>query len=146
MNKFSNEIPDMIDAKESDYLFLKKSRIIGAGNGLFTSIHIFENEVISLFKGEILSNSEAKSRASKNQDGYFINMLNGSIMDSMHIKCFAKYANDIEGNGNIKSKNNSKITLDENDNVCLVATRNIKIGEEIFCGYGKKYWLNFNKH
>lgn len=57
-------------------------------------------------------------------------------MDSMHVNCFAKYANDVVG----AAKTNAKISLDEQDNVCLVATRNISKGEEIFCSYGKRYW------
>ena len=55
MNNPTFEIPDNIDAKEADYLYLKSSGILGAGNGLFTSIKIYKNEVISLFKGDILS-------------------------------------------------------------------------------------------
>ncbi|MCD6018809.1 MAG: hypothetical protein K0S53_1930 [Bacteroidetes bacterium] len=143
MKSTVEELPDTIDAKESDYLYLKSSGILNSGKGLFTSIPIYRNEVISLFKGEILSNKEAAFRAKLNLDGYFINMLNGSIMDSMQVKCFAKYANDSEGLNATNFKNNSKITLDENNNVCLVATRNIKSREEIFCGYGKAYWKKF---
>jgi len=145
MNNPTFDIPDNIDAKEVDYLYLKTSGILNAGSGLFTSIKIYKNEVISLFKGDILSDTEAKRRANNNLDGYFISMLNGSIMDSNHVKCYAKYANDAEGMAVLKFKNNSKIALDEDDNVCLVALRNISIGEEIFCGYGKKYWVNFKK-
>ena len=37
-------------------------------------------------------------------------------------------------------KNNAKITLDENENVCLIAIKKIKSGEEIFCDYGTNYW------
>lgn len=145
MKKSVEELPDRIDAKEADYLYLKASGIINSGKGLFTSIRIYKNEVISLFKGEILSHKEAAFRAQLKQDGYFISMLDGSIMDSMHIKCFAKYANDSEGFKKSSYKNNSKIALDENNKVCLVATRDIKIHEEIFCGYGKAYWKNFKK-
>lgn len=143
MKTHTDELPDKIDAKESDYLYLKASKINGAGNGLYTSIQIYKNEVISLFKGEILSDAEAAKRVSNNEDGYFINMLDGTIMDSKHVKCFAKYANDAEGYMTLKFKNNSKISLDEDNNVCLIATRNIKISEEIFCGYGKPYWKKF---
>ena len=144
MNDQANEIPDKIEAKESDYLYLKTSKITGAGTGLFTSIQIYKNEVISLFKGEILSDAEALVRVKKGIDGYFINMLDGTIMDSKDVKCFAKYANDAEGSKVVKFKNNAKIALDENDRVCLVALKNIKIGEEIFCSYGKKYWKKFS--
>lgn len=129
-----------IAALEADYLYVTTSQLTNAGNGLFTAIKIYKDEVICLFKGEIISNEEAKKRVILNKDQYFINMINGTIMDSMHVDCFAKYANDAEGFINIKHKNNAKIALDENDNVCLIALKNIKPTEEIFCSYGKKYW------
>lgn len=50
---------------------------------------------------------------------------------------------DIE-NGEIIAKfigENSIITMDDEDNVVLVANRDIQSGEEIFVGYGKKYWI-----
>jgi len=141
----SEEMPDYIGVPESEYLYLKMSGIPKAGKGLFTSILICKNEVIANFKGEILSNMEASKRAKLKLDGYFINMLNGDILDSRRMRCFAKYANDADGISAAKVKNNSIISLDENEQVCLVATRNIKIGEEIFCSYGKRYWSNFRK-
>lgn len=72
-------------------------------------------------------------------------MLDGSIMDSMHTNCFAKYANDAKGPGENTFKNNAKITLDENTNICIMATRKIKVGEEVFCSYGKIYWKKHRK-
>ncbi|QXP61918.1 SET domain-containing protein [Olleya sp. HaHaR_3_96] len=111
-----------------------------AGNGLFTAIAIYKNEIISLFKGEIIDAMEADRRIQLNHDKYFINLLEGGIMDSMHTDCFAKYANDTKGASNSLFKNNAKITLDDDHNVCLKATKNIKSGAEVFCGYGKTYW------
>ncbi len=144
-NKFSNSISYKIDAKEMDYLYIKESQILGSGKGLFTAIAIYKDEVITLFKGENLSNAEAKSRSKKGEDAYFINLLDGTILDSMHVKCFAKYANDTLGFVKTKFKINSKISLDENDNVCIVSNRDIKVGEEIFCSYGKPYWKKYKK-
>ncbi|WP_452596663.1 SET domain-containing protein-lysine N-methyltransferase, partial [Pontimicrobium sp. MEBiC01747] len=45
-----------------------------------------------------------------------------------------------KGASNANFKNNSKITLDDNNNVCIIATRKIQAEEEIFCSYGKRYW------
>lgn len=129
-----------IEAAESDYLFVGPSQLPNSGNGLFTAIAIYKDEVISVFKGEILTALQAKLRANKGNDKYFISMPNGTMMDSMHTACFAKYANDAEGFSKSKFKNSAKIALDEDDNVCIIATRNIKECEEIFCGYGKAYW------
>ena len=131
---------DEIEAKESDYLFTQTSQISGAGLGLFTAITIFKDEVICLFKGEQLSDEEADTRIAASEDQYFINLLDGTIMDSKHVDCFAKYANDAAGPGDHAFNNNAKIGLNELDQVCLIAERNIKAQEEIFCGYGEKYW------
>lgn len=129
-----------IDAKEEDYLYIQKSQIENSGNGLFTAIKIYKEEIISVFKGKIITNTEAESIVEHNDDKYFINLLDGTILDSNTVDCFAKYANDSNGFIKSKYKNNSKITLDESNNVCLVATKNIKSNEEIFCSYGKRYW------
>jgi hypothetical protein len=129
-----------IDAPESDYLFIQNSQITNAGKGLFTAIDIYKDEIISFFKGEILTEIEAEKRVQLGNDKYFMNMLDGSILDAMHTECFAKYANDAEAFSKLEFKNNSKITLDEEDNVCLIATKKIKSGDEIFCSYGAKYW------
>jgi SET domain-containing protein len=131
---------DSIEALESDYLYIKPSQIKNAGNGLFTAIDIYKDEIISLFKGEIINNKEAKKRAQLKADKYFINLLDDSILDSMHTDCYAKYANDAKGLSRSNFKNNAKITLDDDNNVCVKASKKIISGEEIFCSYGKRYW------
>jgi SET domain-containing protein len=129
-----------IQAEESDYLYIQTSQLPRSGNGLFTAIAIYKDEIISLFKGEILSDAEAELRTKNKANLYFMNLLNGNILDCMHTDCFAKYANDASGFSKSDFKNNAKIALDENNNVCLIAIRKIKSGEEVFCDYGKKYW------
>ena len=127
-------------APESDYLYIAISQLPNSGNGLFTAIEIYKDEIISEFKGEVLSIKEVELRVKNGVDNYFMNLINGSILDCKNTECFAKYANDANGYSKSAFKNNAKITLDENQNVCLIAIRKIKSGEEIFCDYGKKYW------
>ena len=143
LKKYSNSISYKIDAREKDYLYINESQISGSGNGLFTTISLYKDEVISIFKGEILSDIEAQRRAEKGIDGYFISLPDGTIMDSNKTKCFAKYANDASGFLKTKFKNNSKISLDENGMVCIVAKQKIAAYEEIFCTYGKEYWKKY---
>ena len=138
--EYSDSTTFAIEAKEKDYLYIGKSRIPGAGNGLFTVIPIYKDEVISVFKGKILSDREAHLRAQKGEDGYFINLPDGTILDSRDVNCFAKYANDASGYVKTGYRNNSHITLDEDGNVCIVATRKIPANEEIYCAYGSSYW------
>lgn len=137
--KFSNNSA-RIDALESDYLYVASSQLPGSGNGLYTATDIYKDEIIAVFKGEILSDRQIALRIKKGEDRYFISMLNGGIMDSMKTACFAKYANDAEGFGKSSYRNTAKIALDDDGNVCIVAKRHIRQYEEIFCGYGKTYW------
>ena len=129
-----------IDAQEASYLYVKPSQLVNAGKGLYTAIGIYKDEVISLFKGPILSSKQIANRVLKNEDAYFINMLDGTIMDSRQTPCYAKYANDANGFSKSIFTNNAKIIIDDNGDVCIVATKNIKMNAEIFCSYGKAYW------
>lgn len=133
-------VPEPIDAEEADYLFVQNSSIPSAGAGLFTAIPIHRGEIIAVFQGEVLSQAEAKERASAGHDAYFVSLLDGSTMDSMNSECFAKYANDVEGPGNSRRRNNAVITLDDDEQPCLMALRTIKAGGEVFVSYGKAYW------
>lgn len=142
LKDYSKSVSYKIEAKEKDYLYIKGSQIPDSGNGLFTAISIYKDEVISIFKGQILSDKEAQSRVSKGEDAYFMNLPDGTILDAMKVKCFAKYANDASGLVKSLYRNNSKITLNEDGKVCIVASRNILVGSEIFCSYGKNYWKN----
>ena len=143
MKKLSTD--NSIDAQEASYLYVKPSQLTNAGNGLFTAIDIYKDEVISLFKGAILSTKQITSRVLKNKDAYFIQMLDGTIMDSMQTACYAKYANDANGFSKSNFTNNAKIIIDENGDVCIVATKHIKMNTEIFCSYGKAYWKKHSK-
>lgn len=134
---------NVIQAPENLYLYKAVSQIKNAGDGLYTAINIYKDEVIATFKGERLTDAVARKRAKKGNDQYFIAMLDGSIMDSIKSNCFAKYANDAIGLGDSGFNNNSRIALDENDNVCIIANKTIKTGDEIFCGYGKRYWKKY---
>jgi hypothetical protein len=132
--------PNSIEAPETDYLYVNPSQLPNSGKGLFTAIAIYKDEIISLFKGEVLSSQQAQLRIDKGEDKYFISLPNGTMLDSMHVACFAKYANDAMGSEHKVFKNSAKIALNENNEVCMVATRHIKVNEEIFCSYGKAYW------
>lgn len=131
-----------INAEESDYLYVKKSQLDNSGNGLFTAIAIYKDEIIAVFKGEILPKEQINSIITAGNDRYFMDLPNGNTLDCMHTEGFAKYANDASGLSKSMFRNNAQITLDENENVCLVALRNISSGEELFCDYGNRTGKN----
>lgn len=137
--KLFEDFYDSLELPEEEYLYIKPSQISNAGNGLFTAIDIEEDEIISIFRGEIISDEEAKKRAELGDNDYFMMLPTGETLDCKRTECFAKFANDAEG---IPSnfKNNAIITMDDENNVVLVAKRDIQANEEIFAGYGKMYW------
>jgi hypothetical protein len=132
--------PTPIDATEADYLYVQASGIADAGMGLYTAIPIHRSEVIAVFEGERLSATEAIRRAKRGEDSYFVTLLDGSTLDSMRTECFAKYANDVEGPGNSRLRNNAVITLDDKDRPCIMALRTIRAAGEVYVSYGKAYW------
>lgn len=133
----------MKNTPETDYLYKSESQIPNAGLGLFTAVDIYKDEIIAVFTGDILSNKEAQNRADAGKDNYFISMLNGRIMDSINADCLAKYANDAKGVIESKFRNNTMITVNDKQQVCIKAKRNIKQNEELFCSYGKRYWKKY---
>ena len=141
-NTLSESDPNKIAAEESTYLVVSTSQLPESGKGLFTTIDIYKEEIIAIYKGEILTNEEALERSELGLDRYFVSMLDGSIMDSENTECFAKYANDARGFNQSIFKNNSKIMIDDDGSVYLIATQKIKAGSEIFCSYGYRYWKN----
>lgn len=142
MSIHANNFPDEIDADEVEYLYIEKSLIIGAGQGLYTAISIHKYEVISIFRGELLQVKSANKRIELRQDNFFMNLPNRKILDAKNTDCFAKYANDANGIQSSAYKNNALITINHKKQICLVAKVNIKAGSEIFCSYGKAYWLH----
>lgn len=132
--------PDSIPLKEEDYLFTAPSGLPGAGQGLFTAVTLYKDEVVAIFHGERLSAKDASERADQGLDRYFMELPNGITLDAMGVNGFAKFANDAKGSASTSLRNNAKITLDDNGQVCLRATRRIREGEEVLCGYGKRYW------
>ena len=134
--------PNAILAPEMDYLYTTLSSIKDAGQGLFTAIKIYKDEIISVYTGELLSSKESIRRAESNENQYFIALLSGKILDSKHTPGFAKYANDAHLS---LFQNNAKIALNDKNQAYLIATKNIAQYTEIFTSYGKAYWLAQSK-
>jgi hypothetical protein len=137
--------PFAIEAAESDYLYVEASHIANAGLGLFTAIPIHRGEVVALYNGERLCAIRAERRAERGEDAYFVMLHDGRTLDGMHRACFAKYANDVEGPGTSRLKNNAVITLDDEGRPCVMALRTIGVGGEILVSYGKAYWKGRSK-
>lgn len=132
--------PDTIPLAEEEFLYTGVSGLPGAGQGLFTAVTLYKDEVIAIFRGERLSLKEAGARADRGLDRYFMELPDGTTLDAMGVQGFAKFANDAKGSSGTVLRNNAVIALDDGGHVCLRAKRRIRVGEEVLCDYGKRYW------
>jgi hypothetical protein len=130
-------------AKEAKYLEVKDSHF--TGKGLFTTRDIKKGERVCTYMGEYIDNDEALRRCDAGIDQFLVETVNDGILDSMPIFCHAMYANDAAGITRMEGiRNNCKIEI-EDGGPRMVATRNIKAGDEILVGYGRVYWNNVKR-
>lgn len=139
--KKENTSDEAIDAPEWDYLYTSPSHIPGAGLGLFTAISIYAGEHIARYTGRVLTDAVSDQLIAEGKDDYFLLLPDGRILDAGgDTKCAAAYANDAAGPVRIGRRNNACFDAVTQTHIVLLATRNIKAGEEIFCTYGARYW------
>ncbi|MCX7728395.1 MAG: SET domain-containing protein [Bacteroidia bacterium] len=122
-------------------LIIKKSQLPSAGKGLYTTKNIKKDSIIIEYRGEIIDWKEYGKRVKEDKDGYMVFINRKKCIDAYNTPQYkARYANDAEGLIKIKNlKNNAEYQI-INDKVYIVATRDIKAGEEIFVSYSKDYW------
>jgi SET domain-containing protein len=130
-------------------LFVKKSRIPKSGKGLFTTHDIKKDEIVCEYEGEKLTWKECLKR-NEEMDGigaYYFYINSRNCVDAQHtVWALGRYANDAAGLGRVPDlRNNSKYDVLKGKPY-IVATRNIKPGEEILVSYGKEYWDVIKDH
>jgi len=143
LKNINNFILERIETKS---LYVDKSTIPNAGQGLFAKRDFKKGEMICNFRGDLIDNEElAKRDVGGERSHYFIEIRPDLTLDVYNSNCMARYANDAEGNEKIGKSNNSEINLNRKDSgAFIVATRDIKAGEEIFLSYGEQYWKNID--
>ena len=122
-------------------LIVKKSRLPGAGKGLFTTKAIKDEQRVIEYRGEIIKWKDYNERVKANKDGYLFFVRRDYCIDAYNTPQYkARYANDAAGLVKIKGIKNNCVYETEGDRCWIVATRDIKAGEEIFVDYTKEYW------
>ncbi|MDP1726135.1 MAG: SET domain-containing protein [Bacteroidota bacterium] len=124
-------------------LVIKKSKIPGAGKGLFTTTLIKRGEPVIEYTGDNITWAECKRR-NEHHDGvsaYFFYISARKCVDAQNCpESKARYANDAAGFIRLPGfKNNSRFEI-RNGRPFIVASKNIKPGEEVYVAYGKEYW------
>jgi SET domain-containing protein len=127
-------------------LVIKRSKIPGAGKGLFTKQFIEKDTLIVEYKGKRITWKEAKAQEAFN--GYVYYIKRDQVIDAKnHLKSFGRFANDANGINKIKGITNNCRYVVDGDKVFLKATKKITVGGEILVAYGKEYWdaVRYNK-
>ena len=122
-------------------LLVKKSRLPGAGKGLFTTKFIEKDSKIIEYRGEIIGWKDYNERVKRQEDGYLFYFNRNKCVDAFHTPQYkARFANDAAGIVRVKGLRNNSHYEVHDDKCFIVAARNIKPGEEIFCDYTRDYW------
>ena len=122
-------------------LIVKTSLLPNAGKGLFTDKAIKKDSKIIEYKGVIIDWKEYTKRVKEDKDGYLFFISNKRCIDAFSTPRFkARFANDAEGLSRVKGFKNNAVYDIFGDQCFIVATRDIKAGEEIFVSYTKEYW------
>ena len=120
-------------------LFIKRSKIPGAGKGLFTKELIPKGTRIIEYKGKKTTWKKVQQSNVFNAYVYYIN-LNHVIDARLNLKSLARYANDAKGLIKTKGIVNNSEYVKDNGRIFIEATKDIPKGSEILVAYGKEYW------
>ncbi len=120
-------------------LVIKRSKIPGAGKGLYTKKIIGKGTRITEYKGRITTWKAVQHGDVFNAYVYYVKR--GVVIDAMkHKKILARYINDAAGITRIKGITNNCNFVNENGRVFIDAIKKIEAGTELYVAYGKEYW------
>ncbi len=115
---------------------IQPSLIPGAGFGLITTIPRKAGDLICTYRGKRLRTRDAMKTSDKR---YLMRLGPQSYVDAKY--CFhspARYINDCR---NENGYNIEMLKVPEEGIARVVATRDVKAGDELYARYGKFYWL-----
>ena len=120
-------------------LVVRKSKLPGAGHGLFTNVAFQRGERIVEYKGRIQPWNEVKDQDGHN--GYLLRLDRSTAINALlYRKSPGRYANDAAGFARVKGLHNNAEYLIYGNRCFICATRSIAPGQEILVGYGKEFW------
>lgn len=120
-------------------LIIKRSKIPGAGKGLFTKKIIEKGTRITEYTGRITTWKDVQKGDVFNAYVYYVKR--GVVIDAMkHTKVLARYINDAAGITRIKGITNNCNFVNENGRVFIDAIKTIEARAELYVAYGKEYW------
>jgi uncharacterized protein len=121
-------------------LVVKKSKLPGAGRGLFTKVAIKKGTRIIEYKGKIVAWKEVEKMADY-RNGYVFYFNSKYCIDAWQTKkSIAHFANDAMGITRMEGVRNNSEYVTEKKRCFIEASKDIPKGGEILVGYGAEYW------
>jgi SET domain-containing protein len=120
-------------------LVIKKSKLPGAGLGLFTRIFIPKGTRIVEYKGRISQWKQLEQKEWANK--YIFYVTRHHVINAQPFKkSLARYANDANGISKMKGARNNANYVSSGKRVFIEARSDIRAGSEILVDYGRDYW------
>lgn len=136
------ELQDLKARFDTRRLELGKSKIRGAGYGVFAKRDIKAGTKLGLYAGEVISEEEAKLREDRT---YFFRVNHGSSGGSHIVDARDNtYANIMKFINGVKSARQKKkqncVSYQYKSAIYYKTSCDIKAGEELLLDYGDDYW------
>jgi len=120
-------------------LIVKRSRLPGAGKGLFTKEFIKKGTRIVEYKGRITTWKETSKIDMDNRFVFYVRR--DHVIDAApYRKAVARFANDARGINRVRGITNNADYTQEGSRIFITAKKDIPAGDEILVGYGREYW------
>ena len=128
------------------FLQIRTSTIEGAGDGLYArkgpiddrSIVVFKaGDVVCQYNGEVISQENLEERYGSRNTAPYAVLLNSNRRED---GALARGVGTLI-NHNVR-KQNCRIAINRNNRAQIVATKNIRNGDELFVSYGRSYRFN----
>lgn len=124
------------DDSTGDRMFIAPSRIEGAGQGAYAAHHIAANTTIGQYKGGENLKVRDVLRSTYKSDYVWTDEARGIVRDAKDPRsCATRFLNDAIDS----QKDNCQFQIIDNQ-VYLVALRDIATNEELYASYGETYW------
>lgn len=120
-------------------LYVRKSKLPGAGKGLFTKVLIPRGTRIVEYRGTVMTWKEVEKMPDE-RNGYVFFFTYKYVIDAWKHKGLAHFANDAKGIERVPGIRNNSEYVTEGKRCYIEATRDILPYSEVLVAYGAEYW------
>ncbi|KAI9640426.1 hypothetical protein NHQ30_011171 [Ciborinia camelliae] len=123
-------------------LVLGDSQLEGVGYGLFAAEPVKKGEFLSEYAGEVISDNEAERRGliyERKYMSFLFDLNQDMIVDAAHMGNKTRFINHAETEADGLNCIAKILLVNGEHRIAFRASRDIKIGDELFFNYGKKF-------